>query len=286
MTASAAPDPPQCGESIGKPLLVSLEILSGPRAGETINVSEGGIVTVGRGTNANFPLPEDTFLSRVHFAVERTADGVRLIDRKSANGTSLNNSRLTEPVLLNDGDLISAGQSTFKVKLFEVPPTPGVDLAALTPRPIEQAVQPGTLAMGSWFFAVIPQGWTIVDGIGLRSHERHLYPSDAAITETTLAGGQTLGQYAEAQLEVVRMLVSQPQVEPAESPEIAGAEEAKSFLVRYTGDGNRRFIQRQIYVRHGDRAGSLSLTAPEDEAPAVAPFLDQIVRGASFCRLG
>lgn len=263
---------------------VCLEILSGPRAGEKIVVQEGRSVTVGRGASASFPLPEDTFLSRVHFEVEASPHGGRVFDRKSANGTSLNGEKLSDAAEVQHGDVISAGQTSFKVIFVESaaePPRPATE----NNRSAQSAAPPDTLAVGSWFFGVIPEGWRIVEEFGLRRYERDAFPSEAMVSEVTLAGGETFEQYVQSQLDLVRLLVSQPHVEPAAAPEIAGAEETRSFIVRYSGDGSRRFLQRQIYVRRGERAGALALTTLESELPSVSPFLDQITRGLSFRRL-
>lgn len=264
---------------------VCLEILSGPRAGEKIVVPEGGSVTVGRAANANFPLPEDTFLSRVHFQVEATAHGGRVLDRKSANGTSLNGEKLGDAATLQHGDVIAAGQTSFKVLIIEPAAPPAPALAVESGRPAEWAAPPGTLAVGSWFFGAIPEGWKIVEEFGLRRNERDAFPSEAIVSEVTLTGSETFDQYVQSQLDLLRLLVSQPHIEPASPPEIAGAEEARAFKVSYSGDGSRRFVQRQVYVRRGERAGTLALTTIESELPSVSPFLDQITRGISFRRL-
>lgn len=263
---------------------VSLEILSGPRAGEKILVPEGRSVTVGRAASANFPLPEDTFLSRVHFEVESTPHGGRVLDCKSANGTSLNGEKLSGAAAVKTGDVISAGQTSFKV-LIDEPATAPEPLAAEINRSAHSTAPPGTLAVGSWFFGAIPEGWRIVEDFGLRRYERDAFPSEAMVSEVTLKGGETFERYVQSQLELVRLLVSQPRIESAEPPPISGAEETRSFTVRYSGDGNRLFVQRQIYVRRGERAGALALTTLESELPSVSPFLDQITRGLSFRRL-
>lgn len=247
-------------------------------------VPEGRSVTVGRAANANFPLPEDTFLSRVHFEVESTPHGGRVLDRKSANGTSLNGEKLSGTAEVQNGDVISAGQTSFKVLIVEPAAAPA-PLAAEIDRSAHSTAPPGTMGVGSWFFGVVPEGWMVVEDFGLRRYERDAFPSEAMVSEVNLTGGETFEQYVQSQLDLVRLLVSQPHVEPAQPPPISGAEETRSFIVRYSGDGSRLFVQRQIYVRRGERAGALALTALESELPSVSPFLDQIIRGVSFRRL-
>ena len=96
---------------------VILEIRAGPMAGKVIGLKTGESVTIGRATGrAQFALPQDTFMSGVHFAVECGASGCRVQDRKSSNGTFLNGARITEAMLAN-GDEIKGGQTIFAVKI-------------------------------------------------------------------------------------------------------------------------------------------------------------------------
>lgn len=291
---------------------ITLEIKTGPRAGEIIPVAEGQTVTVGRGASATFPLPQDTFLSRVHFAIECNAAGRRLVDRQSANGTLLNDVKVGAPVELSEGDVILAGQTQFVVHLAaSTPARPPSEPITDRPRPVEAqpirqapseafpqqfhqaaAVAPtaaGTAAIGQWFFAAIPDGWTVVEGFGLRRRERNMFPSEVMVSEAALPADQPPAQgferYIESQLELLKFLVAQPQIQPG-SPDdpsgIRGAEDAKAFLIRYKMDDGRRFLQRQVYIRSGFYAGALAMTTVENEAPAVQPFFDQILRGLAF----
>ncbi|MGH9344609.1 MAG: FHA domain-containing protein [Terriglobia bacterium] len=282
-----------------------LEIKSGPRAGEMIAVKEGESVTIGRTANANFPLPQDTFLSRVHFAVECSGSVCRLIDRQSANGTLLNEIKVNGTVELHDGDTIMAGQTNFVVHLAAMPHSkpPAAEPITDRPRPIQHApaaqpayvAAPGsqqdTVTIGSWFFGLIPDGWRVVEGFGLRRHERDAFPSEVMASETVLAPGQTFDEYVESQLDLLRLLVSQPQIQPdtagglPATTGIRGAEETKTFVIRYKMDDGRRFLQRQVYARSGQYAGALAITALESEVPAAQPFFDQILRGLAFRRL-
>jgi hypothetical protein len=65
-------------------------------------------------------LPEDTYLSGLHFQVEWRDDGCVVRDLGSTNGTFVNGSRITE-FLLRGGENITAGQTTFSVEI-EGPP--------------------------------------------------------------------------------------------------------------------------------------------------------------------
>jgi hypothetical protein len=86
-------------------------------AGKKIAIVTGQTVTFGRAAGrAEFPLPHDTFMSGVHFAVECAASGCRVVDRKSSNGTFLNGARVQDAMLAN-GDEIKGGQTIFAVKI-------------------------------------------------------------------------------------------------------------------------------------------------------------------------
>jgi len=300
---------------------VNLEIQSGSLAGKRLAIKEGETVTVGRTENANFAIPEDTFLSRVHFAVECKGVGCRVIDRKSANGTFVNDHKIAE-VAIQDGDEIVAGKTRFRVCIVDEPAIQPSVAEAETPHaslsvppltcarqdqvheersvvelqaPVESGPEPEMLTdgpgtgfesttaqIGSWFFGIIPPGWSVVERVGLRRLERGAFLSEVTASEETLAPGQTFSQYVESQIEMLRLFVSQPEIVSAESPSIPGAEESKAFMVRYKTDDGRHFVQRQIYARHERKAGSLTLTITEDDLPRVQPYFEQILHGVTF----
>jgi adenylate cyclase len=67
--------------------------------------------TVGRGDDNNFVLP-DRWISRNHAMLQITDNGkFYLIDLGSRNGTFVNGRRVSIPVVLHDGDLITFGQT-------------------------------------------------------------------------------------------------------------------------------------------------------------------------------
>jgi hypothetical protein len=121
-------------------MAVTFKIESGPRAGATYLIQPGQTLSVGRTNQATLPIPEDTFLSRVHFEV--TFDGriCRLRDLNSSNGTKHNGASVREAQLL-DGDQIHAGQTLFSVvipRLSEPPPRPPI-LEYTAPPPLPPA---------------------------------------------------------------------------------------------------------------------------------------------------
>jgi phosphoserine phosphatase RsbU/P len=70
----------------------------------------GSRLAVGRSSGVDLPFPEDTGLSRQHFAIESQADDEWAIqDLGSKNGTFVNNIPLKARLVLKPGDLITAG---------------------------------------------------------------------------------------------------------------------------------------------------------------------------------
>jgi hypothetical protein len=93
-----------------------LEITSGPREGEKIELEPGQIVRVGRALGKADFATQDKFMSGAHFAVECGSQSCGIKDLGSRNGTLLNGEKLSAAVL-HDGDKIFAGQSDFVVRV-------------------------------------------------------------------------------------------------------------------------------------------------------------------------
>jgi hypothetical protein len=294
-------------ENGGSQLLeLKLEITTGPLAGKVIPVREGQALTIGRTQRSNFPIPQDTFLSGVHFSVECDGAACRLADRKSANGTFVNGARVTQAAI-RDGDEVFAGQTKFLVRVVEsavaapqrpvappAPPRPAAPVAPARQDPVrpEVAERPrpapprqhalARMAVGHWSFEAIPEGWEAVEGFGIRRMGAGVFPSEAIVSEEPLRSVAGFEPYVESQLDLVRLLVSQPQIDPAGPAPVAGVDEGRAFVVRYRTDDGRRFVQRQIYVRKGQRAGSLALTTLESDLARLEAVFNQIIAGLRF----
>jgi serine phosphatase RsbU (regulator of sigma subunit) len=72
----------------------------------------GARLSVGRSSAADLCFPEDTGLSRVHFAFEPDGDGWTVEDLGSKNGTFVNDIALKGRLLLKSGDRVTAGHLT------------------------------------------------------------------------------------------------------------------------------------------------------------------------------
>jgi pSer/pThr/pTyr-binding forkhead associated (FHA) protein len=89
-----------------------LEATAGPLRGQRLPLPEGDLITIGRTAKSNISIPDDKFMSGVHFAVVWKGDSGRLVDRGSSNGTFVNGKKVQEAVL-KIGDEIRAGDSIF-----------------------------------------------------------------------------------------------------------------------------------------------------------------------------
>jgi adenylate cyclase len=87
-------------------LVLSTE--SGPRH---LPLADGNCWTVGRSEDNHFPLP-DRWMSRSHAMLQRMENGdIYLIDLGSRNGSFVNGRRVSVPVILQNGDRLTFGQT-------------------------------------------------------------------------------------------------------------------------------------------------------------------------------
>jgi hypothetical protein len=98
-------------------MYVTLEILSGPRAGCKARLGTGQELRVGRTEWSDFVVPEDSHLSGVHFAVSADTRTGFVEDLGSGNGTFVNGRAASDRTALSDGDEILAGQTRFAFRV-------------------------------------------------------------------------------------------------------------------------------------------------------------------------
>lgn len=100
---------------------------------------------IGRRADADHSFPDDKQMSGLHFAIEYTEKGCRLLDHNSSNGTFLNGTRVNDAALA-DGDEIRAGTTTFVIRFLRDdlhaarPPAP-----VAAPAPVSLQLKPGEL---------------------------------------------------------------------------------------------------------------------------------------------
>src|SRR5262249_57533525 len=95
-----------------------LRVTAGTPPGQEFFIDRRPTFMVGRSSRVHFPMTKDLLLSREHFRIENQPPLCHLIDLKSTNGTKVNGLRV-ERVLLREGDVITAGESSFLVHFAE-----------------------------------------------------------------------------------------------------------------------------------------------------------------------
>ena len=99
--------------------MAKIIIVVGPRAGETIPLRPSGFV-VGRSNVCDLRLEDDLAVSSNHVRIEQMGDRWMLRDLESANGTEVNGNTVST-VTLQDGDVVSVGETQFRFSAEEEP---------------------------------------------------------------------------------------------------------------------------------------------------------------------
>jgi len=129
-------------------MMVILEAVSGPVLGRRIEVCGGKIVRIGRTGKSDYPIAEDGYLSGLHFAVECDGTQCRIRDLGSSNGTFVNGSRVTEQIV-QEGDAVVAGGSTFVIHVDLLPSVTGVGMPRAPTAPTPLAVATNVMGESS-----------------------------------------------------------------------------------------------------------------------------------------
>ncbi len=99
-------------------MICILKVVEGPAAGTKCWLNRGQRIVIGRLSTADFSIASDQHMSRTHMIVEGSEIGFRLRDGGSANGTYVNDARISL-IELRVGDRIRAGTSVFSVEFEE-----------------------------------------------------------------------------------------------------------------------------------------------------------------------
>ena len=115
---------------------VILESSSATSAGRRVTLNEQAATLIGRDSKrVQFAVPHDKLMSSLHFAIEYSEKGCRLLDLNSSNGTFLNGARVKEAILAN-GDEIRAGNTIFVIRMLPDDPLPAAPpLSEYKPEP-------------------------------------------------------------------------------------------------------------------------------------------------------
>jgi serine phosphatase RsbU (regulator of sigma subunit)/pSer/pThr/pTyr-binding forkhead associated (FHA) protein len=98
----------------------TLQIMNGPMAGRLFNL-ERDVTTLGRNPDCDVVLQPKS-VSRRHAAIFRKATGFEIKDLGSTRGTYVNGQKLSEPILLTDGNTLNIGelQLTFSSRVVQI----------------------------------------------------------------------------------------------------------------------------------------------------------------------
>jgi two-component system cell cycle response regulator len=88
-----------------------LTVVGGLETGRVFAVPAGFEATLGRSEGCSFRF-EDASVSGVHARIARVGQAHVLMDASSTNGSYVNDARVTEPVVLKDGDRVQLGSAT------------------------------------------------------------------------------------------------------------------------------------------------------------------------------
>jgi hypothetical protein len=118
-----------------------LEIVEGPDAGRQVPVD--GPLEIGRDPGAGVALAGDELVSRRHVRLEPVADGLRVEDLESRNGTFVNGDEIQSPAHLSPGGQLLVGVTVFELRGAQTPAgvtaVKAVPEALTTLRPIATA---------------------------------------------------------------------------------------------------------------------------------------------------
>ncbi len=236
-----------------------LEIIAGPETGRRIKLREGETVTLGRTDSAMNVFAEDRAMSAMHFAVSLSAGTFRMQNFSQTNGTLVNDARI-ESAVLQPGDKVRAGGTVFAV--IGPPPNP----------------YPAQVRIGGWGFNIVPEGWTMLDRVGLIHQAGDEFHANATAVEESLADGKTLREYVKVQMDAAKVQLSGAEFQGPADARMEGSDEALLLTLSSETQDGKRITQRQIYARSAGVVGVLTLSGLAN----VNQDFIEIVRGASF----
>ena len=153
---------------------------------------------------------------------------------------------------------------------------------ALSPLLPARPGQPPALAIGSWAFHKIPNGWQIQEGLGIQQDVKDAFSSNIGAMEERLGPGITLPQYVEAQTKMFREYLREPKIDASLPPTIPGSAETVALEVRYSTKDGQSIYYHRVYARNGSVIGVLTLTTMEKDLSSIRPIYDSVLTSISF----
>ena len=240
-----------------------LQVSEGLEVGRRIAPKEGAIVTIGRTPNAMEVFSGDPKMSPLHFAIKLRAGGLHVTNLVDGAKTFVNGAQVQSGAL-KDGDLVTAGVTIFRV---------------IAPA---QNPYPAKLRIGGWGLNFIPEGWTVLDGVGLLLETKSGFQPNVVALEDAMPERGTLVDYVKAQIDAAQLHLRNVEFEEVQSTCIDGAEETAMLFGRNGAPTGEFISQRQIYALSGATIGVLTISATLSQAATLSSILDDISTGATF----
>ena len=240
-----------------------LEAIDGPAKGRKLEVPIGKAVTVGRTDRAMLKVAEDEWMSGLHFALSLKNGSLYLSNLSKSNGTTVNDQKI-ESGPLKPGDKVKAGQTVFSVI------GPGENPC------------PAQVRIGGWGFAQIPEGWSLVEGVGFRHCDEQPFRANMSAVEELLPNNHTLSQYVDLQIQMGKKHIPGAEFKGPVETKVKGASEALALSMTAPVPEKGQAIQNQLYAVHNGVAGVFTATALETQAPILRQAMKTILGGLSF----
>jgi len=134
--------------------------------------------------------------------------------------------------------------------------------------------------VGRWCITGLPQGWTFVEGFGLRRDVGGPAAVGCNITlsEDTLTPGETFTAYTERQKALIQDRFTTAQVAGPQPHAVANAEDARLIMLRHNLQPGWAMMTVQTYMQFGDWVGVITLTVPETWMATIRPEHDAFVK--------
>jgi len=241
---------------------VHLEITEGPAKGRKIPLTVGKTVSVGRTlAKSMIAIPEDAYLSGLHFSAGSRNGNVLLCNLSKANPTEVNGKPVNSAVL-KPGDTFKAGMNIFAV------------IAAENPHEAKFRV-------GGWGFESIPEGWEINECSGLRHSVTEPFRPNIIVVEESLPKGYDLSKYVALQISLGEKHLKAPRFSEPKPLPIKGAEQAMAITIHAQAEKGAA-MQFQVYAVHSGIVGVMTATALESQGQLLRGAFREVLPGLTF----
>jgi FHA domain-containing protein/DcrB-like protein len=241
---------------------VHLEVSEGPSKGRKIPLNIGKTFSVGRNSAKSMvALPEDAHLSGQHFSVGLRNGSVYLCNLSKVNPTEVNGKQVNSAVL-KPGESFKAGLNVFSVIGGENP-------------------HEATLRVGGWGFQIIPEGWEVKEGSGLRHSVSEPFRANIIVVEEALPKDYDLAKYVELQVTLGQKHLKDAMFSQPNPMKIKGADDAMALTIHSQAEKGPA-VQLQIYAVHAGIVGVMTATALESQTQLLRAVFNRVLPGLTF----